>query len=314
MRHYKKQKTRRGRRQRRTRRRTRIQRGGQQDRYVFVEISEGHGMGNQICFYAAGYTASKKTGLPLCMLCDSPEGSKQYRTLFDGKVSSKAEMGERVKRAHLLLPETPNTIGDFAKKWSADDLDYKPDLHTGDVRMPFQYYQYVPPLEAVAADLKAMFTKNEFHKEKYRKYDTQINPADSAFMHVRRGDYTKLNWAPKDEFYVNTVKELTKNGTIKTIYVLSNDIQWCNDQLPKWKENTSKAIEILDIPDELESLYAMMRCAAGAATPCSSFSLWGTLLGANMNPTSTIVYSYLNPIGGMNLPNPQNVPARWIGI
>lgn len=261
--------------------------------------------------------AHKKTGVPLCIMYDndkSVHSKRQYRTLFDGTAVSEADVKDRVQKAHLLLPESSNLHKDFTKKWGSDELNYNPALHTGDLRMPYQYYQYNPPLQLIAPDLKDMLFRNEFKKDTYRKYDTQIKPDESAFMHVRRGDYIQNKWDMDTSFYTKALQELDKNQSIKTIYIVSNDNAWCKEQLPGWKSKTTKKLEILDIPDELETLYVMMHCMAGAVTPCSSFSMWGALFGANLNPNSTIVYPSINPLEKSFGANPQAYPARWIGI
>lgn len=55
----------------------------------------------------------------------------------------------------------------------------------------------------------------------------------SIAMHVRRGDFVKLGLATKDEFYYNAICEIQKKYTSFTIFVFSDDINWC-------KENKSK--------------------------------------------------------------------------
>jgi hypothetical protein len=67
--------------------------------------------------------------------------------------------------------------------------------------------------------------------------------------------------------------------------------------------------------NELQTLYAMMLCEAGAVISNSTFSSWGAMLGADKNTKSTIVYSktWITAFPG-EPPNPLRFREEWIGI
>lgn len=66
--------------------------------------------------------------------------------------------------------------------------------------------------------------------------------------------------------------------------------------------------------NELEVLYMMTLCKAGAIVSNSTFSSWGVMLGAAMNNNSTIVYNKKNPQELTDKINSYDFPERWIGI
>ena len=103
---------------------------------------------------------------------------------------------------------------------------------------------------------------------------------------------------------------MNKDPNIKKIWVISNEIDWCK-KIP-WK--TDREIEYYDSKNELEVLYKMMICSAGAVISASTFSSWGAMLGADMNSASTVVYPINWLTHDADGDNPLDFPSRWKGI
>ena len=135
--------------------------------------------------------------------------------------------------------------------------------------------------------------------------DVNIDKKSSAFIHVRRGDYTKEAggmYALDINYYNSGLEELNKSDSIKIIYIFSDDIAWCKQQV--W--NTTKHIEYIDEPDEMKVLYMMSQCEGGAVISNSTFSSWGAMLGPYMS-SDIIVYPSKWLFNG-NL----SLPTEWI--
>jgi len=135
----------------------------------------------------------------------------------------------------------------------------------------------------------------------------------TAFIHVRQGDYKKLSWEQPDTYYINALtklNELDTDNAIETILIFSDNISWCETQMDKWRNIApKKKIETKDA-DELQTLYMMMQCKAGAIISGSTFSAWGAMLGANENPKSIILYpKNIRQFHGAT--NPMAFPDRW---
>jgi hypothetical protein len=129
----------------------------------------------------------------------------------------------------------------------------------------------------------------------------------SAFMHVRRGDYTKQenqDYLLGNEYYTAALEKLSAQPGIKTINVFSDDIAWCKQQ--KWA--SPKQINYIDEPDEIKALYLMSLCNEGASISNSTYSTWGAILGASARD-STIVYPS-KWLYGANT----SFPSSWIRI
>ncbi len=321
-------------RKRRTSRRARPLRiytgGNTNDRCVFVYMIVDEGLGNQLFCLSTGLVALNKierenpsNKMTLCII---PSGknkhtSNTYADIYTFppriKVINEAEGRPRMNAGEKVLNLAD---GQPWAKWSNANIKYNSSSGKNAV-IPDRLYQNYLAVQSVIPTVKEMFTKNEFeHASKKSAYESikSKTPEGSAFIHVRRGDYKERNWELQDDFYIRGLEELNKDPNIKKIWVISNDLDWCK-KIP-WK--TDKSLDYYDSKSELEVLYKMTICSAGAVISASTFSSWGAMLGPDMNPTSTIVYplSWLThgPVNSSNLKNypsnPMQFPSRWKGI
>jgi len=276
---------------------------------IFVKLIKGEGLGNQLYIYAAALLVQKKNNIPICMLPteENIHSKRDYRTMFNVNLINLNDnnYSKRINDAKECLLLKGDT-----DKWGINDiLD-----SDGDIKLPFKLYQNYESIASVIPDVKnSLFTK-EFNKDLYKEYKDKItNPKSTAFVHIRRGDKIARGWAVGEDYYSKGITELDKNPNISTIYIFSNDIEWAklNDEL--WKKATQKPIIYYNNDDELIVLYMMILCEAGAVEGNSTYSSWGAMLGADMNPKSTIVHKK-NPPEYPNIENPFNFPSNWIGI
>ena len=292
-------------------------------RCLLVYMIHNEGLGNQLFCLSVGLVALNKIereiGPNKITLCVVPaktnkHTSNNYEYIFNFppkvRIISESEARPRIDAGQKVL-----NLSDVqaTAKWSNANVKYNSTSGKNAV-VPDRLYQNYLGVQSVIPTVKEMFMKNEFeHESKKSAYEKIKNatPEGSAFIHVRRGDYKEKNWTLDEEFYVRGLDELNKDPKIKKIWVLSNDIDWCK-KIP-WK--TDREIEYYDSQNELEVLYKMMVCSAGAVISASTFSSWGAMLGADMNPTSTIVYpiSWLTHDADSNV-NPLDFPSRWKGI
>ncbi len=302
------------RRRRRTRKKTRAKRGGSK-KCIYITLAAG--LGNQLFKYAATLALSKKINSNVCLIQGalSPHTSRDYRGMFAGNaIDITPDLSKYIDTLTFAIPSPAPLFESF------DSSKIHANAYIKDTRMPEAAYQDFTNLIDVLPEIKMTMIEKEFKKSHYDKYKESIDTKTSAFMHIRRGDYIGLGWIHPDEYFINSLKELNNYKHIKNIYVLSNDPEWCKQQMDTWKQNTSKKLEYKDIPDELECFYVMMLCEGGAIIPSSTFSAWGAMLGANMNPDSIIIYPKLNPIyiheypGGPPNDNVYKYPTRWKGI
>ena len=296
--------------------------GNRDERCIFVYMINDEGLGNQLFCLAAGLVAlnkiEKETGPNKMTLCVVPakrnkHTANTYEHIFNFppkvKVIRPSEARPRIDAGQKVL----NLLNHHASaEWSNANVKYNSTSDKNAV-IPDRLYQNYAAVQSVIRTVKEMLTRNEFeHKSKKSVYE-QIKHATShgsAFIHVRRGDYKERNWTLPEEFYVRGLDELNKDPNIKKIWVISNEIDWCK-KIP-WK--TDREIEYYDSKNELEVLYKMMICSAGAVISASTFSSWGAMLGADMNSASTVVYPINWLTHDADGDNPLDFPSRWKGI
>lgn len=293
------------------RRRTlkRVRYVGGNNNCLFVSLTEGEGLGNQLYIYAAALVVQKKINIPICMTesKNNPHSKTDYRVLFN---VNRTDMNDKdILNRINNAPECLLSKGD-RDLFTTNDIKYL----NGDTKMPNKVYQNYGLIRDVINDVKKSLIHNEFNKDKYTVYKNMIKDSKStAFVHIRRGDKIARGWAVGENYYSNGIAELNKNSEIKTIYIFSNDIDWAKSKDSLWKEHTDKPIIYYNNQDDLVILYLMMLCEGGAVEGNSTYSAWGAMLGADSNDKSTIVYKR-NPPEYPYIENPFNFPNKWIGI
>lgn len=286
-------------------------RGGGEEKCIFINLMGGEGLGNQLYIYAAGLMVKRKSKLPLCIIPSSgnPHSKDDYTRLFDGKrIDPASPQSERIAAAKTVL----NT-GTSMNKWSNANIKYT-DTNIGkNIKIKDTLYQNYSAIQPVIQEVKDSLMKNEFNKDEYKNYRDSTKSDESAFMHVRRGDYAGTAWELAIDYFFKGLDELEKNQSIKKLYIISNDIEWCKSHDAEWKKHFTKEIEYDGTPKELEALYRMILCTAGAIISGSTFSSWGAILGPDTNPKSTLVYPLIvHQYAGVE--NPFSFPPRWTGI
>lgn len=116
----------------------------------------------------------------------------------------------------------------------------------------------------------------EIIKKLYKKYK-ELDKYETCSIHVRRGDYTKL----QDHHPLQTIDYYKKSFNIigKDVFyfIFSDDIEWC-------KENFNFINKKLFVEEnqDYEDLYLMSFCNHNIIAN-SSFSWWGAWLNMNEN-------------------------------
>lgn len=265
-------------------------------KYIFAEISGG--LGNQLFIYAAGLVAKHKLKKDLCLVSDKSNNghsSLDYINILFKSGSECPNAKENMNKSVSIF----NHLNAEHTNWSNANI---PDIPANtNVKLKKSFYQNYMGIKKVLPEIRAEFLP--ILKERYPK--TVIEP-NSAFIHVRRGDYvTHSNTLPVT-YYTSALKMLDSNPKIQKIYIISDDISWCKGQ----NFDSSKII-YFDSKDELETLYLMCLCNNGCAISNSTFSAWGAFLGPDANQESMIIYPSK---WGIRVPGSSSAlrfPNRW---
>jgi hypothetical protein len=151
--------------------------------------------------------------------------------------------------------------------------------------------------------IKNNFKPNKNLFEKILK--TPFIDTNTVSLHVRRTDYVTSNgYHPVQsiEYYKNAIDII---GDYDYIFVFSDDIQWCKDNL-KFKN-----MVFMEGFSDIEDLHIMSLCQNNIIAN-SSFSWWGAWL--NIHPEKKII-APTNWFGEQaNLNTSDMIPSDWIKI
>lgn len=245
------------------------------------------GLGNQLFIAAAAFVVSKIKNIPLYLffnpLSNNPHNKKHHNynesvfryfgTYVHLDVTNKIVL-EKLKYRKYVQRQA-------FEPWNPENVNQGSYLSG--------YFQYYPPIKLFENELRTIIIKG------IQEYRNKIKvDSNSAFLHVRRGDYTTkadYHYLQPIEYYQKSVENLLALQTeIPKIYVISDDIDWVKQQDFFKKE----IFELYENSDELETLALMSLCYGGAICANSTFSWWGAFLGA---------YSQRNPVF---------IPTNWI--
>lgn len=136
----------------------------------------------------------------------------------------------------------------------------------------FQSELYFPNREFVLN----LFRPADFITEQLEKYKDIIG-VNKASIHVRRGDYIRLNniYNVLDMNYYNTAMQILKFKKVTEYLIFSNDVDWC--------KNNFRGDQFFFINDNsFVELYLMSKCAHNIIAN-SAFSWWGAYLNENID-------------------------------
>jgi hypothetical protein len=284
------------------------QKGGKQP-CIVANLINHEGLGNKLGIFGAALIVKEKVNLPICIMGTvTPHSSKDYASLFDAEpVPWPVDINN--------MKDVMKTRDDDRSPFSKNTVDYTNDDVGKDIKIGAILYQHYKSHLPIVPKMKEMLMRREFGKEEYKPYKLPSDTA-TAFIHVRQGDYKNFSWEQPETYYTNALtklNELDTDNTIENILVFSDNISWCETQMDKWRDLVpKKKIETKDA-DELQTLYMMMQCKAGAIISGSTFSAWGAMLGANENPKSIILYpKNIKQFHGAT--NPMSFPDRWQAV
>jgi hypothetical protein len=253
------------------------------------------GLGNQIFIVAAAYVASKIHNCPLYIPLNPLSNNKHNRHKNDYTKTVFKYFGQHIPEDVSSLINTALQQGYFYHAPSNGFAVWNPTLTTPGTVF-HSYYQYYPALEFFEEELRELLLKGieEQRKEMSAMYDT----SNAAFLHIRRGDYLNhpdIHYLQSMDYYKNALTLLANSPNPPSkIYVLSDDIDWVNQEELFKSDFCGIPFSVVNIPNELSSFAFMTCCKAGAICANSTFSWWGAFLGA---------YSDRNLVV---------VPQRWI--
>jgi hypothetical protein len=259
-----------------------------QTREIYI-MPQG-GIGNQLFQLCAGLAVQKELGGTLYMLPTrlNKHSGRDYREnprLYTRVISVE----------HISTPDRMYSQADSFEPWSVSSLRGHNSIVLDG------YFQYLPAIRDVIPMVVSDILSALCHRMIAMCMKYRIASAnDAVFLHVRRGDYvplTHLFGGVGEKYYTDALRE---NLYGKRFLVISDDPEWCRGQ--PWLN----AYEIVDEPDELDSLALMASCKGGAIIANSTFSWWG----AHLSGTRRVFY----PSKWFSTARPDLFPAEWLCV
>jgi hypothetical protein len=253
------------------------------------------GLGNQMFQYALGRSLADKhktsLELDLSWFDDIENDSTKRRyeldcypikaQLTDARNLKLTEPGKDKADGlfiNKLLGKTPlNLYIEAGPSFHADILNLSNNVYLKG------YWQNEKYFEGIRQHLLKEFTPKELSS--YTKNTVKkIRDRLSVSLHVRRGDYVnnpltnKFHGLTAVKYYVNALEHIDAKCDDPQLFVFSDDIKWCQDNLPF----AQKAIFVNGNPPDrsCEDMYLMRQCKHNIIAN-SSFSWWGAWLNEN---------------------------------
>ena len=240
------------------------------------------GLGNQMFQYALGRSLSvqNEDSLILDTSYYSPNAvpKRQYdldifNIKFDGV--------ENKKNARNIFLRVQSVF--FKKNGIEKSFDFDPTILNleGDIYLDgyWQSEKYFKKYENVIREDFTLKNVRDILKEKIN----EIQSCNSVALHIRRGDYVgNSNHPVQDlEYYRDAIIEISKVTQIDKIFVFSDDIPWCKENI-KSDYNVEFFIKEDYNTTDQEEMILMSKCKHFIIAN-SSFSWWGAWLSNNPN-------------------------------
>lgn len=240
-----------------------------------IPLPQG-GLGNQIFIYIAGYIMSQHLNCPLYLFnntnCNNSHSKMEYKNNIFKHLGIHVDQIFNYRKVQNYSQHCLNIFQGF-EPWDFSSVKKGLILES--------YYQYYEPLEKYEHEIRSVLISGlEDCKNKILEKYNEIELSESAFLHIRRGDYVTYydrHYLQPMEYYKYCIDKLKNSRSVRKIYLLSDDIEWVKSQT-LFKDRMF--FEPFECDDEVISLTFMSLCKSGAICANSTFSWWGAFLGS----------------------------------
>ena len=286
------------------------------------------GMGNQMFQYAAARALAAKHNTIVKMDTDLITNFDPHNTVFkfyyelggfkiksniatsyDKKkfLSSNCNIVERIfyKVGRLFNPKMYYRQSDI---YSNDFWDIKDNTC---IEGRFQSENYFKPFEDI---IRKEFEFNISLPDYVKPLETKINSSNAIGIQVRRGiiktpHYYKIMGAMEPEYYQKGIDIITEKQKNVEIFVISDDIEWCKENL-KFSYPTTFLTDDIASNNHHVQLY-LLSCCKHFVIPNSSFAWWGAWLSSNKDK---VVVAPKTWFLDKSYHGEDTVPDSWIKI
>ncbi|UOA25593.1 alpha-1,2-fucosyltransferase [Pseudosulfitobacter sp. DSM 107133] len=277
-------------------------------------FSRLHGrLGNQMFQYAAARALAERqcTRVVLDDRTALHKGDGTLLRVFDLPDLAEAPLPP-VKHQQPLAYAAWRGLGKRPRIRREKGLGYNPDFaHWADDSYLHGYWQSEQYFADIADTLRSAFVFRTPMSAQNADMAARIARGPSVALHVRRGDYVKVNtMALCDQAYYDAALAAIRMrmDADPTVYVFSDDPDWAKANLPL---PFDKVVVDFNGPDaDYEDLRLMTLCQHNIIAN-SSFSWWAAWLGETPD---SIVAGPSRWFADTSMSNPDILPPRWISV
>jgi len=282
------------------------------DKILFMIIRLKGGPGNQLFQYAFGRLLSIKNGVNVKYKF-SVNKNDSVRKYFLGYFNTKVEIAtdEEFKKTRYPLAIISKIIELLKTKiFRQFNIGYIPKLlnkKDGYLEGYWQSYKYLEPIRKEL--LGEITLKNPINKYEILN---KIENTNSICLNVRRGDYINNKKFAKEwitfgmEYYDNAFKLMKEKVSNPIIFVFSDDIEWCKNNL---KTDIPLIFSNPKVPVQ-ENFIIATKCKHNIIVN-SSYAFWVAWLNQNQN---RIVIAPKKWNNRYNREYKDLLPKEWIQI
>ena len=258
---------------------------------IIVRLSGG--MGNQMFQYAVARAIAinnnTTVGLNIYDLLDrTPRSNFTFRNYDLDVFNIQAEI---VPQSHIPLQYRSIKAGRvsvylnkmrryiFGGKGKERGFQYNPSITSiGNSAYIDGYWQSYKYFESIADTIRKDFTLKDSLPEHIQLLERTIHNQNAICVHIRRGDYVgnSFHEVVFKEYYDQAIVVLQEKTSIEHIYVFSDDIAWCRDNIVFPYAVTFVGDEYAG--EKASGHLALMRACSHFIIPNSSFSWWAAWL------------------------------------
>jgi hypothetical protein len=247
------------------------------------------GLGNQLFQWAYGKSLSIKHGVEFFL----------DKSFYDNQIGVTIRGYELNKFPNLKKPQFMNVLGLFVV---SDDFNYR-ELYYDKKKSYYlngywQSEKYFKGIESIIRE------ELQVPNESLEKFSNLPINENNVSIHIRRTDYVTSNGYHPVQSIEYYQKGLDIIGEYDNIFVFSDDINWCKENLQ------FKNMIFIEGFDNMEDIWLMSLCKNNIIAN-SSFSWWGAWL--NRNPNKKVI-SPKNWFGNVNINTNDIIPSDWILI
>jgi len=247
------------------------------------------GMGNQMFQYALGRALSLKYGVPLKLDIEEYSIKNKVERHYDldlFNISAEVAQINEIPKSHRNIIKNRflikiNSIMNRFFKEKGSEVSFTFDssiLNIGPDAYLDGYWQSPKYFENIESIIRKDFTLKNKLPLNIENLKEVIKKENSLCIHIRRGDYVgnAFHEIVGKEYYRESIEKMKSLTTVDKIYVFSDDIKWCED-------NMKFDLPVMFVGEEYagqkaEGHMTLMSACHNFIIPNSSFAWWSAYL------------------------------------